>query len=263
MKVVILCGGKGTRLREETEYKPKPMVTIGSMPLIWHIMKTYSFYGYNDFILCLGYKGEMIKDYFLHFEEWSNDFTLKLRCSHDEKIIHHNQKCLENWNITFADTGNETMTGARVARIKKYLDHDENFFLTYGDGVSDVNINKLLDFHKKIGKIATLTGVNPSSRYGEIKVKEDLVTEFSEKPQLQGIINGGFFVMNKKVFDYLSEKSNCVLEEEPLKSLAAKQELSVFRHQGFWYAVDTYKQYEELNEMFNKKDTPWMIWDKK
>lgn len=263
MKAVILCGGKGTRLREETEYKPKPMVLIGKMSLLWHIMKIYSHYGCNDFILCLGYKGEMIKDYFLHFEEWANDFTLKLRGKPDEKIIHHDQAGLENWNITFAETGQDSMTGSRVAQIKKYLGgigEDEDFFVTYGDGVADININKLYEFHKAQGRIATLSGVHPSSRYGVIETDGDKVLQFKEKPRLGGMINGGFFVFSKKVFDYLAEDKNCILEQEPLKGLARDGQLSFYRHEGFWYCVDTYKEYEELNKMWEEGSCPWKVW---
>ncbi len=263
MKAVILCGGKGTRLREETEYKPKPMVTIGKMALLWHIMKIYSYYGINDFILCLGYKGEMIKDYFLNFETWSNDFTLKLRCKPDEKIIHHNQECLEDWNITFADTGQDSMTGSRVAQIKKYLGgigEDEDFFVTYGDGVSDIDIKKLYEFHKEKGRIATLTGVHPASHYGVLETDGDIVKSFKEKPRLDGMVSGGFFVFNKKVFDYLSEDKNCVLEDEPLKRLAINNQLAVYQHGGFWYSVDTYKQYEELSKMCEDGNMPWKVW---
>lgn len=263
MKVVILCGGKGTRLREETEYKPKPLVLIGGRPILWHIMKIYSYYGYNDFVLCLGYKGEMIKDYFLHFEEWSNDFTLKLRCNNDEKIIHHNKECLEDWSITFADTGQNTMTGSRIAKVKKYIGDQEEFFLTYGDGVSNINIKNLYSFHQKKGRVVTLTGVKPFSRYGEIKINQGLVTEFSEKPQLESTVNGGFFVCNKKIFDYLSEGDDCVFEEDVLKKLIKDRELAVYKHNDFWYSVDTYKHYEEINEMYNKHNTPWMVWEKK
>lgn len=262
MKVIILCGGKGTRLREETEYRPKPLVQIGKMPILWHIMKTYSYYGYKDFILCLGYKGEMIKDYFLDFEELSNDFTLKLRSNQEEKIIHHQPDNLEDWNITFADTGLNSMTGARVARIKKYLDNDEDFLLTYGDGVADVDIKKLYEFHKEKGKIVTVTGIKPPTFLGTLKLDGDRVASFQEKVPLDSIVSGGFFVCNKKIFDYLSEDEDCVLEEESFRKIVQDDQMAVYHHQGFWYTMNTAKEAEELNKMWEKGETPWMIWKK-
>lgn len=260
MKVVILCGGKGTRLREETEYKPKPMAKIGKMPIIWHIMKIYSHYGYKDFVLCLGYKGEMFKEYFLNFEELANDFTLKLR-SNEERIFHHNHEHLEDWNITFVDTGEESMTGARVARVKNYLEGEENFFLTYGDGLANVNINKLLEFHKDRDKIVTLTCVHPATFGGVIEYEGGLAKSFKEKPQLEGLINGGFMVCNKKIFDYLSEDDSCVLEKEPMIKLANEGQLAAYYHDSFWYGMNTYKEYEELNKMWEAGQRPWKIWE--
>ena len=259
MKVVILCGGKGTRLREETEYIPKPLAKIGKMPIIWHIMKIYSHYGHRDFILCLGYKGEMIKNYFLKFEEMANDFTLKLR-SKEEKVIHHNHDRLEDWNITFIDTGLETMTGARLAMVNKYLESDDEFMLTYGDGVADIDIDKLLNFHKEKGKIATLTCVHPSTFAGIIEYENGLAKSFKEKPKLEGLINGGFMVYNKKIFDYLSEDENCILEERPLMTLASEGQLAAYQHDNFWYGMNTYKEYEELNKIWELGNAPWKIW---
>lgn len=258
MKVVILCGGMGTRMREETEFKPKPLVPIGRMPVLWHIMKIYSHYGFRDFILCLGYKGEMIKEYFLNFEEMTNDFTLNLR-SKKEKVTHHNKERLEDWNITFVDTGFETNTGGRVKGIEHLVDGDE-FFLTYGDGLSNVNIGKLLDYHRSKKKVGTLTAINPTSPFGIIEVANGIAKSFKEKPRLEGLINGGFFVFNKKIFDYLEE--NSILEEEPLKRLTAEKGLAVYEHNDFWQCMDTFKDVERLNKMWREGDTPWKVWER-
>src|SRR5581483_2461460 len=197
MQVVILCGGKGTRLREETEYRPKPMVPIGDHPILWHIMKTYSHYGYNEFVLCLGYKGQVIKDYFMNYRQVANDFTLKL--GGDKKPVFHDSCMEEDWTITMANTGEETMTGGRVKRIEKYVKGD-TFMLTYGDGVGNMDIKALVDFHRKHGRLATLTGVRPPGRFGELVTKDSQITEFNEKPQTSGgRINGGFFVFSRDV----------------------------------------------------------------
>lgn len=261
MKVVILCGGKGTRLREETEYKPKPMVTVGGRPMLWHIMKIYSHYGYKDFILCLGYKGEMIRDYFLKFEEMVNDVTVKLRGDGRERVSFHQPAMLEDWTITFADTGQETLTGSRLARIKPYLGNDAAFLMTYGDGVSDVNIAKVVAFHRQQGTVATLSGVHPNSRYGILEIEGNTVTNFSEKPQLAGYVNGGFAVFNREIFRYLSPDGNCILEQQPLHTLAQERQLSVYRHEGFFYAMDTYQHYEEINRMWERGQRPWVVWE--
>lgn len=258
MKVVILCGGMGTRMREETEFKPKPLVPIGRMPVLWHIMKIYSHYGFKDFILCLGYKGEMIKEYFLNFEEMTNDFTLNLR-SKKEKVTHHNKERLEDWNITFVDTGFETNTGGRVKGIEHLVDGDE-FFLTYGDGLSNVNISRLLDYHRSKKKVGTLTAINPTSPFGIIEVANGIAKSFKEKPRLEGLINGGFFVFNKKIFDYL--EGNSILEEEPLKRLTAEKGLAVYEHNDFWQCMDTFKDVERLNKMWREGDTPWKVWER-
>lgn len=260
MKVVILCGGKGTRLREETEYKPKPMVTVGSLPLLWHVMKIYSHYGFKDFILCLGYKGEMIREYFLKFEEMTSDFTLALRSNGRERITYHQPHKLEDWRITLVDTGQETMTGARIARVEPYLGGDKTFLVTYGDGVADVNIAELVEFHRAQGKIATSTGMHQTSRYGVLEIEGNAVSSFSEKPQLRGYINGGFYVFNREIFRHLSSAADCVLEQEPLRQLAQDRQLAVFRHEGFFFSVDTYKDWEELNRMDTEGNTPWKVW---
>lgn len=259
MKVVILCGGKGERLREETEFKPKPLIEIGGMPILWHIMKIYSHFGYKDFILLLGYKGYMIKDFFLNFEYMSNNFTLNLR-NQEKRIDFHKNVKLEDWNITFVDTGLKSMTGSRIAQIESLVD-TEDFFITYGDGVSDVNIEKLYQYHKKQNTILTLTGVNPSSPFGIIETENGMATSFNEKPKLQGIINGGFLVAKKSIFQYLSTNETCIFEEDPMKKLTQEKQLSVFSHNGFWAAMDTYKQVQKLENLWSQTNPPWKVWD--
>lgn len=261
MKTVILCGGYGRRLKEETEYRPKPLIKIGGMPILWHIMKIYSHYGFKEFILCLGYKGDMIKSFFLNFEELSNDFTLDLR-SKEKKISHHENCCLEDWKIHFVDTGLDTQTGGRVARIKHLIGDDENFFLTYGDGVARININELYKYHKRINKILTLTAVTPQSPYGIIEIEEGVVKTFKEKPSLQGKISGGFFVCNRKIFDYLSTDENCIFEEEPMRNITKDNQLGAFELNDFWFGVDTAKHVDQLNK-FWETNPRWKIWDEK
>lgn len=257
IQVVILCGGMGTRMKEETEFRPKPLVEIGRMPIIWHIMKIYSHYGFNDFILPLGYKGDMIKDYFVNYEWMSNNFTLNIRSR--DKRFYYNRKP-EDWNITFVETGIETNTGGRVKKIQNYINSDE-FLMTYGDGVSDIDIPNLLKFHRSKNVIATLTGVHPMSSYGVLDIEENgLVKSFKEKPSVEGWINAGFFVFNKKVFDYLDD--NVVLEDEPLSRLAKDRQLAVYHHDGFWKSMDTHKDQQLLNKLWNEKHSPqWKIWE--
>lgn len=256
MKAVILCGGMGTRLREQTEFMPKPLVEIGGMPILWHVMKIYSHYGVNDFVLCLGYKGNMIKDYFMDFEWMANDFTLHMNSKKDITI--HEPHNLEDWTVTFADTGLETNTGGRVKRIEKYVG-DEKFFCTYGDGVSNIDISTLLKHHESKGKTGTITAIHPMSRYGIIETEDGMVTSFKEKPRLDGVINGGFFVFEKGIFDYLDD--NSVLEQEPLKNLAKDGELAVYEHNNFWKCMDTFKDATELNSIWNSGDVPWRVWE--
>ncbi|MFL0251675.1 glucose-1-phosphate cytidylyltransferase [Clostridium neuense] len=255
MKVVILCGGKGTRMREETEYRPKPLVLIGGKPIIWHIMKTYSHYGFNDFILCVGYKGDMIKQYFMEMYWRNNDFTLHIN---GDKHIDYHTKEEENWNVTIVDTGLETMTAGRIKQVQKYID-DDDFMLTYGDGLSDVNINNLLEYHNSKETIATLTGVYPISNFGLMEVEDGIVKAFKEKPVLKDMVNGGFMVLNKKVFDYIPKK-DCFFEAEPLNKLAHDGELAVYEHNGFWTAVDTFKDIEKVNEIWNSEGRSWKVW---
>ena len=257
IKTVILCGGKGSRLREETEVRPKPMVEIGGMPILWHIMKTYAAYGFNDFVLCLGYKGEMIKEYFYNYEMLSNDFTIELGTRNITVYPRHSEK---GWKVTLADTGQEAMTGARVKRIEKYIDTD-TFMLTYGDGVADINIKELIEFHRSHGRIGTVTGVVPPSRYGELALSGDHVTGFTEKPEDgRAAISGGYFVFNRKMLEYLDDSDGCVFEKEPLRTLAGKEQLKVFEHKGFWQCMDTYRDYAFLKQLWEKGDAPWKKW---
>lgn len=258
MKTVIFCGGLGTRLREETEFRPKPLVEVGGKPILWHIMKIYSHHGFNDFVLCLGYKGNMIKEYFAHYNLFNKDFTLSLG-KKDEPIMHNNHNELD-WNITFADTGEDSQKGARLKKIEKYIDGD-TFMVTYGDGVADIDINKLLEFHKKHGKIATLSGVHPTSRFGELILDGDQVKRFQEKPQSDGQhINGGFFVFNRKIFDYLNEEDNCDLEIGALEKVAQEGQLMMYRHDGFWYCMDTLRDTDYLRNIWAEKNAPWKVW---
>ena len=257
MKVVILCGGFGTRLKEETEFKPKPMVKIGSMPILWHIMKTYAHYGFTEFILCLGNKGEVIKEYFYNYEALSNDFTIELGSKNIQVHSNHSEA---GWKITLVNTGFNAMTGARVKRIAKFI-NDDSFMLTYGDGVTDLNIKELLSFHRKHGKIGTVTGVHPPSRYGEILISDDQVLSFSEKQERQNnSVNGGYFVFNKKFFDYLKDDDCNILEREPLEKLAFDGQLKVFNHKGFWQCMDTNRDYKYLNDMWINTKASWKVW---
>ena len=260
MKVVILCGGQGTRLREETEYRPKPMIEIGGRPIVWHIMKSYAHYGHSHFILCLGYKGNVIKDYFLNYEAMNSDITLTLGQLH--AIAYHDQHHEQEFAVTLAETGQATMTGGRLNRVKRYVGREELFLLTYGDGLSDVNIARVLEFHRKHGKKATLTTVRPSSRYGVIGLNgSGTVKQFNEKPVLDSWINAGFFVFDRSVFDYLDPTDDCILERKPLERLAAEGQLMAYRHEGFFYAMDTYREYQHLNELWDSGRPPWKVWE--
>jgi len=258
MKVVVLCGGLGTRLREETEFRPKPMVEIGGRPILWHIMKMYAHYGMREFILCLGYRGNMIKDYFLNYEAMNNDFRISLgRKSHIEFMGSHQE---QDFTVTLADTGLETMTGGRLQRVARYLADDDTFLLTYGDGLSDVNIRSLIEFHKSHGKAATVTSVPPISRFGVLEADaHGKVERFAEKPRANGLISAGFFVLNRRIFDYLTGPE-CVLEREPMERLAREGQLMAYRHDGFFFAMDTFREYQHLNELWASEKTPWKVW---
>ena len=256
MKVVILCGGFGTRLREETELRPKPMVEIGGKPILWHIMKSFAHHGFKEFVLCLGYKGDVIKNYFLNYEHLNNDFTVQLGTGNIEVHNNHDE---QGWQVTLVDTGLAAMTGARVKRIERHITGDE-FILTYGDGVTDLDINDLVESHHSSGKIGTVTGVSPRSRYGELDISRDKVVSFREKPQSQeSFINGGYFILKTEFFKYLSEDEGCVLEREPLERLAEDGELAVHTHCGFWQCMDTYRDYQYLNELWDQGKAPWKV----
>jgi len=258
IKVVILCGGAGTRLREETEFRPKPMVNIGSKPILWHIMKYYAHFGFKDFILALGYKGEMIKNYFCHYELMNNDMTIEL--GKPEKICIHHAHDEAGWKITLADTGEKTLKGGRLKKVNKYIS-DETFMMTYGDGIADVDINSLLAFHRSHGKMATVTAINLASRFGELRMEGDRVVSFSEKPRDgESFINGGFFVFNRPVFDYLTESDSCDLEIGPLEDIAREEQLMVYRHCGFWACMDTLRDMEYLNKIWDSGQARWKIW---
>ncbi|MEK8209764.1 glucose-1-phosphate cytidylyltransferase [Paenibacillus sp. FSL L8-0696] len=257
MKAVILAGGYGTRISEETHLKPKPMIEIGGKPILWHIMKTYSHYGINDFVICLGYKGYMIKEYFANYYLHMSDVTFDMR---DNNMKIHNNTS-EPWQVTLVDTGLETMTGGRLKRIKKYIEN-ETFCFTYGDGVSNVNITELIDFHQTSGTKATLTAIQPPGRFGAIDIlQNNRITSFEEKPQGDGSwINGGYFVLEPEIFDLIEDDST-VWELDPLERLARDNELSAFKHNGFWQPMDTLRDKIKLEEMWDTKVAPWKVWE--
>ncbi|MEM3609794.1 MAG: sugar phosphate nucleotidyltransferase [Candidatus Anstonellales archaeon] len=255
--VVILAGGLGTRLREETEYKPKPLVQIGNLPIIVHLMLYYSGYGLKKFIVCLGYKGEMLKEYFLNFKYLANDFKLSFKSDKIELLNGFNNMSLD-WEILFLDTGLNSNTGKRIALTEKHIDSDY-FMVTYGDTLSDVDLISLAEYHKKMKTIGVLTGVLPHSKYGTmIYEPPGIVTQFQEKPLLQDYVNGGFYRFSKDLFDFLDVNKNQIFEIDVLPELAAKRQLAVYGHRGFWFAMDTYKDYIEINEMWNKNYKPWL-----
>ncbi|MAH61030.1 MAG: glucose-1-phosphate cytidylyltransferase [Legionellales bacterium] len=256
MKAVILAGGLGTRLSEETVSKPKPMVQIGGKPILWHIMKIYSNYGINDFLICCGYKGYVIKEYFANYFNHNADITFDF--SNNSTIIH--KKRVEPWKVTVVDTGLNTMTGGRLKRVASYLNEDEDFCFTYGDGVSDVNISELIKFHKINKKEATLTCTYPPGRYGSLEIKKNFVTSFHEKPKGDGkLINAGFFILKKKVIDRI-DNDNTVWEQEPLKNLANDGQLMAYKHDGYWQPMDKLSDKKILEELWNKNKAPWKIW---
>ena len=255
MKVVILAGGLGTRISEESVVKPKPLVEIGGKPIIWHIMKIYSSYGLNDFIICCGYKGYLIKEYFINYSLHTTDISVNVRSN---KIKVH-KKTTEPWNITLIDTGEESLTGDRIKKIEPYV--GDSFCLTYGDGLTSANIRNIINYHKKNKKLATVLAVKPSGRFGAIDVKDGSVKKFLEKPKGDGgWINGGFFVLNKKIFNYLL-KENCIWEREPLEKLAKENQLMAFEHDGFWYAMDTLRDKIYLENLWKAKNIPWKSWN--
>jgi glucose-1-phosphate cytidylyltransferase len=259
MKTVILSGGLGYRLKEETEFKPKPMVLIGGKPILWHIMKIYAHYGYNDFIIALGYKGDYIKQYFLNQRHYAHNFTIDTRNGITKVHKRSKDNEIDNFKITFVNTGEETLPGERILRVKNFIPReDEDFMVTYGDGVSDLNIKKLVEFHKKHKKIGTVTGVHPRSKYGLLAwdEKTNIVEEFVEKPVLKDRVNGGFMVFNKKFFNYLKDGE---MEHEGIKRLISEKELALFIHDGFWHSMDTYPDVENLNKYWNE-NPKWKVW---
>ncbi len=257
MKVVILAGGLGTRLSEETDARPKPMLEIGGKPILWHIMKIYSHYGFNEFIICLGYKGYMIKEYFANYFLHHSDVTIDLK---ENKIAVHDCKA-EAWTITLVDTGVNTMTGGRIKKVKRYIG-DETFMLTYGDGVANIDINALTEFHRRHGRYATITSVQPSGRFGALNLDDsNNVVSFLEKPRGDGAsINGGFFVLNPPVFDYIAG-DDTLWEKEPLENLAKDGQLVAYRHDGFWKPMDTLRDKRELEGLWDSDKAAWKIWD--
>lgn len=262
IQVMILCGGRGTRIRDVSEILPKPMLPIGGKPVLWHIMKNYSSFGHNDFVLCLGYKGTVIKEFFLNYRAFTEDVAVSVG---SDKIGSHIQFLeatpRDNWHVVLAETGDETSTGDRVKTAAKYIKGD-TFMLTYGDGVGDVDIDKLMAFHRAHGKLVTVTGVRPPGRFGELGVTGDKVVEFSEKPQAAGgLINGGFFAMEREFVDrYVLDDTGLPLELDPLRNCARDDEMRVFVHDGFWQPMDTLREYNLLNDLWHAGRPPWKMW---
>lgn len=261
MKVVILCGGRGTRIREVSDVIPKPMLPIGEQPILWHIMKLYAHFGLKDFVLCLGYNGWKIKEYFLNFHAMTRDFTVSL--NDPSSIEFHSSSDGLDWKVTLADTGEHAMTGARLWNVRKYLKDEDEFCLTYGDGVADIDIAASIDFHREHGKVATIAGVHPASRFGEIVLDGNDVTHFNEKPNVsEGRINGGFMVFDgKRVWDYLWPEESLSLESEPLPAMAKAGQMVGFRHDGFWQCMDTAREFKLLNDIWHSGKAPWKLWD--
>lgn len=258
MKVVILCGGLGTRLREETEFRPKPMVPIGQRPILWHIMKFYAHYGFKEFVLCLGYKGEVIKEYFYNYQWHRSDVTLKLGAK--PEITFHNQHAEEDWTVTLVDTGQATMTGGRVRRALAHIpETDKEFLLTYGDGVCNLDLPRAIEFHRSQGTLATVTAVQPSGRFGELSLDGDKILNFNEKPD-SGYVSGGFFVLNRGIEKYLGHDDDRIFEQTALPALALEGQLSAYRHEGFWQCMDNQREVELLNKLWSSGQAPWKIW---
>ncbi len=260
MKAVILCGGQGTRIRDASELLPKPMLPIGGKPIVWHIMKSYARHGVREFVLCLGYKGWLIKEFFLNYRAMTTDVAVTLgRHGALEFMGRHDE---EDWKVILAETGEDTMTAGRVAAVRRYVEEDELFLLTYGDGVSDVDVARSIAFHKEHGKLATVTAVRPPGRFGEMRIDAGAVTEFNEKPQAtEGFINGGFFVLDaRRIWPYVGTDRRTVFEQEPLRRLAQDRQLVAFPHTGFWQPMDTAREYGLLNELWASGKAPWKSW---
>jgi glucose-1-phosphate cytidylyltransferase len=259
MKTVILCGGQGTRIRDVAADIPKPMITIGRYPILWHIMRGYAHWGHKEFVLCLGYQGHVIKQFFLNFQVLTADVTVTLNGG--GKIEPRAIDGGHDWRVTLAETGLDALTGARVRRVRDYVKDDDTFMLTYGDGVGDVDISALLAFHRNHGKVMTVTGVRPPGRFGELEIDGDRVTGFNEKPQAtEGRISGGFFVCSRRLFDYLDDSESLMLEMEPMQKLVRSGELMVYRHDSFWHPMDTSRDFKLLNELWAKGEAPWKVW---
>jgi len=259
MKVIILCGGMGTRLREETEYKPKPMVEIGGKPILWHIMKHYSYYGFKEFILALGYKGNILRNYFMNYYKYNSDLTVDLK--NGGSIEFHSGQIEDDWKVTLVETGDDSMTGYRTKLAARYS-HEDRFMLTYGDAVCNVNIKELMSFHKEKDTIATVTGVYPPSRFGDLVVQNDQVTKFKEKlkdTRNGNPINGGFFVFKKEFLELIPDDPSADLEKIPMNKLVEMNQLSLYKHKGYWQCMDTYRDYQQLNQLW-KDNPPWKIW---
>ncbi len=259
MKVVILCGGYGTRIRDVSADIPKPMVPVGRFPILWHIMKHFAHHGHREFVLCLGYKGEMIKDFFLNYRARICDFTISLGA--EPQIVFHSQSAEDDWRVTLVDTGQDTMTGGRVRRVRRHLEGEESFFLTYGDGVGDVDLGALMAQHRAQGRVMTVTGVHPPGRFGELEADGDRVIGFNEKPQATaGLISGGFFACGQSLFDYLPEDDAIMLEQQPMRALVRDGQLGVYRHGGFWQPMDTARDHALLNRLWDEGRAPWRLW---
>lgn len=260
MKVVILCGGFGTRIRDVADDIPKPMIPIGGFPILWHIMKYYAHAKHSQFVLCLGYKGQVVKDFFLNYEAHTRDFTVKLGAA--LSVDYHSTHAESDWIVTMADTGLNAMTGSRIRQIRKYVEGEDYFMLTYGDGVGNIDLGKLVAFHKAHGRVLTVTGVRPPGRFGELMSdKNGLVAEFNEKPQATaGRISGGYFVCSKALFNYLDDRDDLVFEQEPMRKLVADRQLMVYEHDDFWQPMDTYRDYTMLNRLIEEGRAPWIVW---
>jgi len=258
-KVVILCGGRGVRFHEATEFRPKPLIEIGGNPILWHIMKIYAHHGYQDFVLCLGSKSEMIKKYFCDYQLMNSDFTIQLGSKNTTEVHTSHQE--QGWRITLAETGLNAMTGARIKRIEKYINSDI-FMLTYGDAVTNLNIENLVNFHRNHNKIGTITAVSPPSRFGNLQIgNDDIVKEFREKAVVKGdYVNGGFFVFDRRIFNYVDDDDNCSFEQEPLERLAKDGQLAAYVHTGYWQCMDTYRDWQFLSEQWESETPPWKVW---
>lgn len=261
MKAVILCGGRGTRIRDVSEILPKPMLPVGNKPILWHIMKIYAHYGIKDFVLCLGYKGWVIKEYFLNYNAKVLDMTITLN-KQGSVIYHHKHNEKLDWNITLAETGEDSQTGARIWNTRRYLEDCDIFSVTYGDGVADIDLNALIETHKKSGLLGTTTGVHPSGRFGEIEISGDRISSFAEKPNVSGgLYNGGFMIFNREVIDkYFRPGQDLILESEILPEMVKDSRLGIYEHKGFWQCVDTSREYDILNKLWKEKNAPWKVW---